>query len=243
MILNELALFAGAGGGILGGKLLGWRTVCAVEINAYCRRVLMQRQDDGCLQPFPIWDDVTTFDGRPWRGIVDVVSGGDPCQANSNAFRHGREAESLGGEFLRIVEEARPQYVVRENPRTVRANAPWPADRFAAGLEAIGYRTVIVEVRACCAGGDHRRARLFVLADLPDANKAGLEGHVGEVVARANNGRHDTNIARPDRWSASPRICGRNHGVANRVDRLEAIGNEEVPRVVALAWRLLSPDR
>jgi predicted DNA-binding protein YlxM (UPF0122 family) len=59
--LNELALFAGAGGGVLGGLLLGWRTVCAVEINDYCRRVLAQRQIDGILEPFPIWDDVTTF--------------------------------------------------------------------------------------------------------------------------------------------------------------------------------------
>jgi len=78
--VNELALFAGAGGGILGGKLLGWRTVCAVELDGYARRVLLARQDDGCLPPFPIWDDVRTFDGKPWRGLVDVVSGGFPCQ-------------------------------------------------------------------------------------------------------------------------------------------------------------------
>lgn len=56
--MNELALFTGVGGGILGGKLLGWRTVCAVEIDDYARRVLLARQDDGCLEPFPIWDDV-----------------------------------------------------------------------------------------------------------------------------------------------------------------------------------------
>lgn len=56
--VNELALFAGAGGGILGGKLLGWRTRCAVELDAYCRSVLLARQRDGMLDPFPIWDDV-----------------------------------------------------------------------------------------------------------------------------------------------------------------------------------------
>ena len=85
--LYELALFAGAGGGILGGKLLNFRTVCAVEINEYARRVLMQRQDDGCLEPFPIWDDVTTFDGKPWRGVVDIITGGFPCQDVSRAGR------------------------------------------------------------------------------------------------------------------------------------------------------------
>ena len=64
--LNELALFAGAGGGILGGHLLGWRTVCAVEWDAYAASVLVARQNDKTLEPFPIWDDVQTFDGRPW---------------------------------------------------------------------------------------------------------------------------------------------------------------------------------
>ena len=78
--MNELALFAGAGGGILGGHLLGWRTVCAVEWEAYPASVLCARQNDGLLPPFPVWDDVQTFDGHPWRGIVDVVSGGFPCQ-------------------------------------------------------------------------------------------------------------------------------------------------------------------
>ena len=77
--LRELALFAGAGGGILGGHLLGWRTVCAVEIEPYPATVLAKRQEEGHLQPFPIWDDICTFDGRPWRGRVDVISGGFPC--------------------------------------------------------------------------------------------------------------------------------------------------------------------
>ena len=89
--MNELALFAGAGGGILGGHLLGWRTVCAVEWEQYPASVLCARQNDKILPPFPIWDDVQTFDGKPWRGIVDVVSGGFPCQDISVA---GGGAES-----------------------------------------------------------------------------------------------------------------------------------------------------
>src|SRR5882724_3055746 len=74
--MRELHLFAGAGGGILGGILLGHTCVCAVEIEPYCRKVLLQRQRDGILPKFPIWDDVRTFDGKPWRGLVDVVCGG-----------------------------------------------------------------------------------------------------------------------------------------------------------------------
>lgn len=78
--MNELALFAGAGGGILGGVLLGWHTVAAVELERYPRELLLQRQRDGILPPFPVWDDVRTFDGKPWRGLVDIVSGASPVK-------------------------------------------------------------------------------------------------------------------------------------------------------------------
>lgn len=116
--LNELALFAGAGGGILGSRLLGWRTVCAVEFDRYARDVLLARQNDGCLDPFPIWDDVRTFDGRPWRGIVDVVSGGFPCQdisaAGAGAGIEG-EKSGLWSEMARVIREVRPRYAFIEN--------------------------------------------------------------------------------------------------------------------------------
>ena len=117
--MNELALFAGAGGGILGGKLLGWRTVCAVERNAYCARRLMQRQDEGHLPPFPVWDDVCTFDGAPWRGVADVVSGGFPCQDISAANSKGKgldgERSGLWREMARIIGEVRPRFALVEN--------------------------------------------------------------------------------------------------------------------------------
>ena len=97
--MNELHLFAGAGGGILGGELLGHTTVCAVEIEHYPRQVLLQRQRDGILPKFPIWDDVQTFDGTPWRGKVDVVCGGFPCQdlsvAGKGAGKTGKRRDRL----------------------------------------------------------------------------------------------------------------------------------------------------
>lgn len=87
--MNELALFAGAGGGLLGGSQLGWRTRCAVEIDPYARKCLLARQRDGCFERFPIWDDVKTFNGSHWRGSIDIVSGGFPCQDISSAGRGG----------------------------------------------------------------------------------------------------------------------------------------------------------
>jgi DNA (cytosine-5)-methyltransferase 1 len=90
------------GGDILGGTLLGWKTVCAVERDAYCAAVLAQRQADGCLPIFAIWSDITSFDGRPWRDFVDVVSGGFPCQDISVAG----SGDGLDGE--RVSREGRP---------------------------------------------------------------------------------------------------------------------------------------
>lgn len=86
--MNELALFSGAGGGILGTRLLGFRPVCAVEIEPDCREVLLRRQDEGHLAPFPIWDDVRTFYGKPWRGRVEVLSAGFPCTPWSAAGKN-----------------------------------------------------------------------------------------------------------------------------------------------------------
>ena len=116
--LRTLHLFSGAGGGILADLILGHIPVCAVEINDYCRRVLLQRQADGILPRFPIWDDVRTFDGKAWRGRVDIVAGGFPCQDISAAGKGaGIEGErsSLWSDMARIVGEVRPRYVWVEN--------------------------------------------------------------------------------------------------------------------------------
>lgn len=115
--LNELALFAGAGGGILGAKLLGWRTVCAVEKEPYCREVLLRRQRDGVLPLFPIWDDIRTFDGREWRGLVDVVTAGFPCQPFSSAGKRQGDADerNMWPHTIRVIDEIRPQICLLEN--------------------------------------------------------------------------------------------------------------------------------
>lgn len=95
--MNELALFAGAGGGLLASKILGWRTVAAVEWSDWNACVLAQRQNDGALEPFPVWDDVRSFDGSFWRGAVDIISGGFPCQAFSSAARGGILRRKISG--------------------------------------------------------------------------------------------------------------------------------------------------
>lgn len=75
---RTLELFSGAGGGILAGLLLDHVCIGAVEIDPYCQQVLSARQSDGSLPWFPIFDDIKAFDGRRYRGLADIVSGGFP---------------------------------------------------------------------------------------------------------------------------------------------------------------------
>ncbi len=162
--MNELALFAGAGGGILGGHLLGWRTVCAVEWEQYPASVLCARQNDGLLPPFPIWDDVQTFRGEPWRGIVDVVSGGFPCTDISAAGKGAGidgEASGMWREMARIIHEVRPRYVFVENSPMLTSRG---LGRVLGDLAAMGFDARWGVLGAADVGAPHQRDRIWIVA-------------------------------------------------------------------------------
>ena len=162
--LRELALFAGAGGGILGGHLLGWRTVCAVEWEPYPASVLAQRQNDGLLPTFPIWDDVRTFDGVPWQGCVDVVSGGFPCQDISVAGKGAGitgERSGLWGHMARIIGEVRPKHVFVENSPALITRG---LGRVLGDLAALGYDCRWTVLGAADVGAPHQRDRFWLVA-------------------------------------------------------------------------------
>ncbi len=120
--LNGLALFAGVGGLELGLKIaLGesYQCVCYVEREAFAAATLVERMGDEALDRAPIWDDVSTFKGKPWRRRVDLISGGFPCQDISVAGkREGIKEGNRSGlwfHFARIIREVRPRYVFVEN--------------------------------------------------------------------------------------------------------------------------------
>ena len=162
--MNELHLFAGAGGGILGGQLLGHTCVCAVEWEPYAQSVLVARQNDGTLPPFPIWNDVQSFDGKPWRGRVDVVAGGFPCQdisvAGKGAGLDGARS-GMWGHMARVVGEVRPRFVFVENsPALVNRGL----GRVLGDLSALGYDSRWIVMGAADVGANHKRDRLWILA-------------------------------------------------------------------------------
>lgn len=241
--MNELALFAGAGGGILGGHLLGWRTVCAVERNAYAAQVLAARQNDKCIRPFPIWSDVTSFDGGPWRGIVDVVSGGFPCQDISIGGKGaGIEGERSGlwVEMARIIREVQPRYAYMENSPmlTTRGLGTVLAD-----LAAMGFDARWGVLGAHHTGAPHERERIWILADAHRHDSQRRRGtvQVGWEPRQGQAASHG-DVERTE-WPAQSGISILADGVANRLDQLNALGNGQVPRVAKVAWEILSGER
>lgn len=241
-MLCELALFAGAGGGILGGLLLGWRTICAVEIDPYCRSVLLARQRDGILPRFPIWDDVRTFRGEPWRGHIDIITGGFPCQDISSAgTRTGLEGARSGlwTEYARILREVRPAFALVENSSDLTRRG---LGVILGDLAALGYDASWGVLGAGDAGAPHRRERIWIVAHAHGEHGRARLGRASSLEPQSPEPSH---VANGDGGDPSPwdlPFAGADRmadGVAVRVDRTRAAGNGQVPAVVRLAWRAL----
>ena len=162
--MNGLAVCAGIEGLGLGLSLAipSYRTVCAVEIEAAAVAILVARQQDGSLPPFPIWDDLSTFDGEPWRGIIHIVHAGLPCQPYSVAGKRQGHADerAIWPAFMRLVGTVRPALVFLENvPGFLAYFRPVGEE-----LSRLGYEYKGGIFSAAEIGASHRRERLFILA-------------------------------------------------------------------------------
>lgn len=163
---NVMGLCAGVGGLELGIRIArpGARGVCYLEREVPAAARLAARMQDRCLHPAPIWSDLTTFDGKPWRGVVDCLASGDPCQPNSVAGKQrGKDDDRwLLDHVFRIIDEVRPDRVFREN---VPGNAHGQLEAIVPALEGMGYRVAAGIFSARGAGASHLRERLFIMAD------------------------------------------------------------------------------
>jgi DNA (cytosine-5)-methyltransferase 1 len=197
-------IFAGAGGGILADLLLGHQPVCAVEINEYCQQVLSARQKDGCLPWFPIFADVTQFDGNPWRGRVDVVAGGFPCQDISSAGKGAGidgERSGLWAEMARVICEVRPRFVFVENSPMLTSRG---LGRVLGDLASMGFDARWGVLGADDAGAPHIRKRIWILANAMQ----------GRPHPLGKGSEESPNKGQPD----NPPGCGEALAHANRRD-------------------------
>ena len=224
-MIKEFHLFAGIGGGIYGGELLGHECCAGVEIMPYAQSVLKQRQKDGWMPEFPIYGDLCALNGTEFKGQFDVLCGGFPCQAFSTAA-HGKniKEKNLWGEMLRFVQESEAPVVFAENV-VLRAIEKAKED-----LERVGYR--VVRCRLSCAdlGADHQRNRFWLLAVKDEKVLDKIAKHINSLP-----------VLKGEFWASKISDIGgdTSNGHKERRKQLLGVGNAQSPFVVASAFRIL----
>jgi len=235
--MNELSLYTGPGGGLLASRLLGWNTIAAVEKCEYCWRVLLQRQRDRVLERFPIWDDIRTFDARPFRGYVDIVTGGFPCQDISCAGKGAGikgERSGLWSEFKRVIKESEPYFAFIENSPLLRTRG---LVTILQDLASLGYDARWLVLGAGDLGFIHRRKRMWILA-YSQRCQWRKESHCRQI---RRVGWEFKPFPQDRDWKSALSSFRRvDNGLARNVGRTDAIRNGQVPLVAATAFNILS---
>lgn len=276
--MRELSLFSGAGGGLLGTKLLGWKAAGYVEFNSYCQKVLAQRIKDGYLDEAPIFSDIRAFNSEgyaeSYKGMVDVITAGFPCQPFSVAGKQLGidDPRNMWPATIECIRKVRPSIVWLENVSALLVSGYFGT--VLGDLAESGYDCRWRILSAGELGAPHKRKRLWVLAYPNSSRKLSSpeERHIegdrignrsktmgntsgkrsqrigtgGKQIAQAHAGQGLSLCTSGDWWRYDPaeaeaesRVGRVADGMANRLDRIKALGNGQVPIVVAKAFELL----
>lgn len=252
--MRHLSLFSGAGLGEWALRyLLGWECKGYVEWNQYCQKVLRARIDDGSFDAAPIFGDVRQFVQSGWaeqyRGFIDVVVAGFPCQPFSAVGKQlgaddPRNMWPATADAIRLI---RPRYALLENVPGIINSGYF--GRILGDLAEMGMDAIWGVFSACAAGAPHPRERLFILAY---ANSERCNGRGQRQTGRISGTRREAQERPQHRqasqghfqtslWSATPaEILRMADGDSHRGNRIRACGNGQVPIQVAIAWHVLS---
>lgn len=194
--MKHMGLFEGIGGFSLAARWAGWETPVMVEWSAYCQSVLKKNFPDAT-----IFGDIHRFDGRPYAGQIDVITGGFPCQPFSHAGkRNGADDDRyLWPEMLRVIREVAPEWVIGENVAgLISMDSGRVFDAILSDLENAGYCAEAYIIPAIAVGAPHRRDRVWIVAHRDDIERNGGRGSRGRgsefadenrSAKNANNGR------------------------------------------------------
>lgn len=245
--LKTLSLCSGYGGIERGIELSGQalRTVAHVEVEAYAIANLVSKMEQSELVPCPIWTNVKTLPLEPFRGVVDLLTGGYPCQPFSSAGRRlGKDdPRHLWPWICRIIDGIMPRMCFFEN---VEGHISLGLRQVLADLESRGYETTWGIFSASEVGASHRRKRVFIMANSnsqgrnrirqSSRQKAQQSGITlqswDDWPSRPGNRQHDWECSR----TIKPQLDRANDGDSNRVDRIRLLGNGVVPQTAARAW-------
>jgi len=165
--MNELALFSGGGGGLLASLLLGHRIIGYVEIDDYCQRITAQRIKDGILPEAPIFSDITAFNdsgyAAAYTGLVDVLSGGFPCQPFSLSGKRlgAADERNMWPATIECIRVVRPGIVFLENVPALLTSGYFGT--VLGDLAASRYDVRWRCLSAAEVGAPHKRNRLWIM--------------------------------------------------------------------------------
>jgi len=174
--MKVLDLFSGIGGFSLGLERAGMETVAFCENDAFCQKVLEKHWPD-----VPIHNNIEELDGRKYRGTIQLVCGGFPCQPFSVAGdqRGSEDDRALWPEMLRVIREVEPAWVIGEN---VSGIIHMELDNVLSDLEGAGYSCQAFVVPACAVDAQHRRDRVWVIAQKNDSEGNTEERNASDVA-------------------------------------------------------------
>ena len=249
--LTHLSLFSGIGGLDLAAEWAGFRTVGQCEFADYPTKVLEKHWPD-----VPRWRDIRTltkesFYERTGRRTVDVISGGFPCQPHSVIGKRLAENDErhLWPEFLRVVRELHPKYVVGENVNGILSTIH---ESVCSDLEREGYEIWTFSVPACAVGAHHERYRVFILgiaeskSGLQADSKADATGTQREI--RTIDEFQPWEYLPGTYWAVhQPPVCGMDDGIPTGMggyqeykQRMQCYGNAVVPQQAHPIFRAIA---
>ena len=245
--IKELSLFTGAGGGITGTALLGWAPVGYIEWSEYCQKVIRQRIEDGAIPRAPIFSDIRAFTSEgyadAYKGLVDVVTAGFPCQPFSTAgARKGEDDErNMWPSTADVIRRVRPKFAFLENVPGILTDKY--IRRIFADLAEMGF-----DARWGVLGGHETGAlpngkRLWIVASSSDSIvMEGMDIQEYKVTYTQESLRREHSRAVRSMLSQDDytRIKRNTDAVARGMERLKAVGNGQMGPVAAKAWRTLS---
>lgn len=255
--VTHVSLCAGYGGIDLGLRraIPNLRTVAFAEIEGFACANLVAKIEAGLLDSAPVWTDLKTFPYARFRGLVDILSGGYPCQPFSAAGqRRGKDdPRHLWPWIADGIDAMRPTICFFEN---VEGHISLGLPDVIEDLAGMGYRTTWGVFSAAEVGAPHQRKRVFILAHSRSERSQGSRNELGVVSSQRQGWPYFEKdcIICNDKWPARPfesqfdwevsrtieSEMGRaTNGSSNRLDELRLLGNGVVPATAYVAFTTL----
>jgi DNA (cytosine-5)-methyltransferase 1 len=271
--VTHVGLCAGYGGIELGLKraIPNLRSIALCEVEAFAIANLVSKMEAGQLEPAPVWPNLKTFPWQSFRGCVDILTGGYPCQPFSAAGKRqgADDPRHLWPYIARGIRILQPRICFFEN---VEGHISLGLSDVIEDLAGMGYRTTWGIFSASEVGAPHQRKRVFIMAVSSGfRGTAGISGPFprherqsgesddggGEAVWPSRPGERQYGWEPPRVIDISPKcsLGGDSHGSAsgldyaelqvageNRTDELRLLGNGVVPATAERAYRTLAQE-